>query len=89
MWIWKKTRRSRDPEECSESVRTAGRHIIWCGCQKFTAEKEKLYEKLNTGDRQEAEEAVFAVIIAIASRFGTDGITLSEIFSQRYNYKEK
>ena len=57
--------------------------------KNFTAEKEKLYEKLNTGDRQEAEEAVFAVIIAIASRFGTDGITLSEIFSQRYNYKEK
>lgn len=57
--------------------------------KNFTAEKEKLYEKLNTGDRQEAEEAVLAVIIAIASRFGTDGITLSEIFSQRYNYKEK
>lgn len=57
--------------------------------KNFTAEKEKLFERLNTGDRQEAEEAVFAVIIAIASRFGTDGITLSEIFSQRYNYKEK
>ena len=31
----------------------------------------------------------YGVILAIATRFGTDGITLSEIFSQRYNYKEK
>ena len=29
------------------------------------------------------------MILAIATRVGTDGITLSEIFSQRYNYKEK
>ena len=37
----RKTRRSRDPEECSESVRTAGRYIIWCGCQKFYRRKRK------------------------------------------------
>ena len=57
--------------------------------KNFTAEKEKLFERLNTGDRQEAEEHIYGVILAIATRFGTDGITLSEIFSQRYNYKEK
>ena len=57
--------------------------------KNFTSEKEKLFEKLNVGDRQVAEENIFAVIIAIAARFGNDGITLSEIFGQKYNYIEK
>ena len=57
--------------------------------KNFTSEKEKLFEKLNVGDRQAAEENIFAVIIAIAARFGNDGITLSDIFGQKYNYIEK
>ena len=57
--------------------------------KNFTSEKEKLYEKLNTGSRQSAEETVFAVILAIALRFEKDRISLSDIFGQRYNYKEK
>ncbi len=57
--------------------------------KNFAAAKEKLYEKLNTGNRKEAEKNIFAVILAVASRFANDGITLSVIFGQRYNYKEK
>lgn len=57
--------------------------------KNFTTEKEKLYETLNTGDRKCAEENIFAVIAAIASRFESDGISLSDIFGQTYNYKEK
>ena len=73
---------AREYERLADSLYSAD-------AKNFTTAKEKLFEKLNTGNRQEAEENVFAVILAIASRFANDGIALSDIFGQRYNYKEK
>lgn len=57
--------------------------------KNFTMAKETLFERLNTGDLQEAQEQIYGVLLAIAIRFGADGITLSEIFGHSYNYKEK
>ncbi len=57
--------------------------------KNFTLEKEKLYEKINTADRTEAEKNIYGVILAIAVRFETEHIRLADIFNQEYNYREK
>ena len=81
LWIWKS---AGQRQRCSGNW--PGNTADW---QIRCTEQMRKISRLNTGDRQEAEEHIYGVILAIATRFGTDGITLSEIFSQRYNYKEK
>lgn len=57
--------------------------------KNFLVEKEHLYERLNTSERTEAEQTLYGVILAIASRFESEGVRFSELFNQEYNYKEK
>lgn len=57
--------------------------------KNFSTEKELLYDKFNTVNWQEAQEILYAVILAIATRFAADGISLFDIFHQEYNYEEK
>lgn len=52
-------------------------------------ERDKLFEILERNPRREAEQNIYAAILAIANRFESDNSHFSDLFGQKYNYIEK
>lgn len=57
--------------------------------KNLSEEKEKLFELLERKTEEEAENSIYAAILAIAMRFETDNTSFSDVFEKKYHYPEK